>query len=139
MNTQTTHIGDSDHLGIIVEKITRAKECIQNRVIKRSYKDFDVAAFLTEIYESEINEKILETDDVDEAAIAFETMFKEIIDKYAKIKVFQQRKNYIPYLSCETKALIKEKNVVRNEAIKTNDVNLMKEAKCLSKDITSWG
>ena len=41
------------------------------------------------------------------------------MDNHAPVKIIQIRKNYIPYLSEETKALIQNRKAVQEEAIKT--------------------
>ena len=106
-------------------------------VKKRSYKSFNVQSFLTDINTSNINEIVVKEKDVNKAAQIFERKFKEVLDKHAKIKVFQQRKNYLPYLSEETKQTMADKKAVMSEACKKNDKELLKEGKRLGRVIKS--
>ena len=102
---------------------------------KRSYKDFKVEDFLTEVLESQINDAVTDCEELDEAAEMFEGMFKTILDKHAPVKVFQMRKNYTPYLREETKLLMEEQKVLKEEMTRTGDITLAKELKVLSKEI----
>ena len=57
----------------------------------------------------------------------FQNIFNSVLDKHAPIKVFQIRKNYVPFLSKETKLLMKERDILKTEATKTNDPVLLEE------------
>ena len=111
-------IGNSDHLGIVVRKFTRVERSKPNTVMKRSYKSFKVEDFLTDIMESNINRAVTAHAELDKAAEIFEEKFRTTLDKHAPIKVFQMRKNYAPYLSQETKLLMEERKVLKEEMTK---------------------
>ena len=129
-------VGTSDHLGVVVTKYSKVEKSKPQTVKKRSYKNFKVEDFLTEIFESKINESVTECDDIDAAAETFEKMFREILDEHAPVKVFQMRKNYTPYLSEETKLLMKEQKILKEEITRNGDVALTKELKIISKKIS---
>ena len=69
--------------------------------------------FLTDVYESNINHSVTNEEDIDVAAEIFERSFRKILDKHAPIKVFQQRKNYLPFLSEVTKQTIYEFSFIK--------------------------
>ena len=118
---------DSDHLAVFVTKFSKE---IQNRphtVLKRSYKNFDQNAFLQDIHDTKINEAVTACDNIETAAETFQKLFGQVLDKHAPIKIFQSRKNYVPYLSKETKHLMDERNALKEEATATGDPELMKE------------
>ena len=48
-------VGNSDHLGVVITKYTKVLKSKPNTVMKRSYTNFDVEKFLTEIVNSDIN------------------------------------------------------------------------------------
>ena len=102
-------MGDSDHLGIVVTKYTRAPALKPRTVIKRSYKYFNIESFLTDILNSDINDAVCAHEDLEGAAEVFENKFKAIIDKHAPIKKNQMRNNYSPFVSESTKLLNQEK------------------------------
>ena len=108
-------VGTSDHLGIVVTKYAKVEKSKPQTVKKRSYKNFKVEDFLKEVFESKIDEAVKACEDIDAAAEVFENMFRNILDSHAPIKVFQMRKNYTPYLSEETKTLMKEQKVLKEE------------------------
>ena len=92
--------GDSDHLAVLFTKFSKEVKIKPQTIKKRSYKNFDVENFLTEVNNSGINETITALDDLDEAAAKFQEMFGSLLDRHAPIKVFQIRKHshYVPYL-----------------------------------------
>ena len=75
------------------------------------------------------------SDDIDDAAEVFDKKFRNILDKHAPIKIFQMRRNYNPYLSEETKHLIEERKVLKEEMTRQGDIALAKEVKQKSKEI----
>ena len=87
-NPEVVAVGNSDHLGVVVRKFAKVEKSKPNTVLKRSYKNFKPEEFLTDVLESDINNVVSASDDLDSAAELFETKFKSIIDKHAPIKVF---------------------------------------------------
>ena len=128
-------VGDSDHLGVVVTKYTRSAPIKPRTVIKRSYKNFNIELFLTDILNSTIDNDVTGSNDIEEAAEIFEQGFRSILDKHAPIKVFQMRKHYSPYVSELTKNLIKQRNYLKEEAIATGDKNAEKAFKKKGKEI----
>ena len=128
-------VGDSDHLGVVVTKYAKVIVMKPRTVTKRSYKQFNVEQFLTEVSNSKINGKVTACTGLEEAAEVFEEMFKKILDENAPIKTFQMRKHYSPFISDKTKLLMMERNTLEEEAVKNADKKAEKEAKKLSKQL----
>ena len=63
-----------------------------------------------------MNKKILYCDNIEEAASKFQILFDNILEKYAPLKVYQSRSNYVPFLSHETKALMRERDALKEES-----------------------
>ena len=122
-------VGDSDHLGIVVTKFSRAEPLKPKTVTKRSYKNFNIESFLTNILNSNINNDVTACGNVEEAAKVFEESFKVILDKHAPIKTFQMRNHYSPHVSSKTKALMKERNDLKDLATTTGDKEAEKQFK----------
>ena len=101
--TKVVCVGSSDHMGIVVKKLAKTPASRPQTLRKRSYKEFDIASFLTQIYLSDINSTVTAIKSLNEAAEMFEKGFRAILDNHAPMKIIQIRKNYIPYLSHETK------------------------------------
>ena len=104
-------------------------------VRKRSYKHFSVGNFLTDIYNSGINERVVAENDIEEAATVFQDMFSEVLNFHAPMKIFQMRKHYSPEISAETKLLINERNILQQEATVTGNNLLLKEFKEKAKEV----
>ena len=103
-------IGSSDHLAVFIIKHSRCLNSRPKHVKKRSYANFEIEKFLLDIYKSDINRRVTARKDIEEAAMEFHACFTEVLNVHAPIKVFQMRKNYLPYLGKETKLLIEKKN-----------------------------
>ena len=132
---EVVDVGTSDHMGVVITKYTKVARSKPNTVMKRSYKDFKVENFLTDILESDIDKSVTACKDLDHAAKMFEEKFKFILDRHAPIKIFQMRRNYSPYLKEETKLLIEERSILKEEMTRLGDPDLAKEVKRLSKEI----
>ena len=128
-------VGESDHLGVVVTKYVKAPKIKPRTVTKRSYKNFSVETFLTEILNSKIDENVTACETLEEAAEVFEELFKKILDRNAPMKTFQMRKNYSPYVSDKTKLLIMDRNALKLKAVKDADKIAEKEVKKLGKQI----
>ena len=122
--------GDSDHLAVSLTKFTRELSYRPHTVLKRSYKNFDIGQFLQDILDSNINRKVLEQVHFEGAVEIFQSVFLKILDYHAPVHVFQTRKNYVPFLSEDMKRLMRERDVLKEEATKTGDPILMSEYRC---------
>ena len=76
-----------------------------NTIKKRSYKNFDEEAFLRDIQEIDFMD-VINSNDIDEAAMLFDQKFNSALDKHAPIRTFQQHKHYLPFLSDNTKSMM---------------------------------
>ena len=92
-------IGDSDHFRILAVKTS--KHLLQKETIikKRIYKNFDTRAFLQDIYEANINTKVLEENTIEKASQKFQDCFLPILNKHAPLSTIQIRNNYCPFIS----------------------------------------
>ena len=108
-------IGESDHLGIMVTKLSKNAVHKPQTLRKRVYKNFDIHSFLTDIYESDINQSVTNEPDLENAARLFGQKFADILESHAPIKTLYVRKNYRPDISLETKYLIKEKQIYKKK------------------------
>ena len=127
--------GDSDHLAVIITKYAKAPICKPQTTRKRNFKNFCIESFLTDVYNSDINQRVTERDNMEEAAKVFERKFSEILDFHAPMKTYQMRKHYLPHISEETKLLIKERKTLHEEAVRTGNTILLKEFKNKSKEV----
>ena len=105
-------IGNSDHLAVFITKYSKEVVLQPKMIRKQSYKYFNIENFLSDIYHSEINATVTNLDDLESAATQFQTLFSRILNLHAPMKTFQVRSKYLPFLSEETKNLIKNKNIL---------------------------
>ena len=102
---------------------------------KRSYKNFIIEDFLSDIYQSDIDTRVTALNDLELAASEFQSLFSEILNRHAPVKTFQMRKNYLPYLSQNTKSLIKEINILFKKATMEGNREKHSKSKEMSKQI----
>ena len=126
-NPKVESAGDSDHLAVIVNKYSKELKKKPMAVLKRSYKNFNPVSFLLDIQNYSIDEAVTACDNLDDAAIMFQELFSHVLDRHAPRKIFQTRKNYVPYISAETKLLMAEREALKEEATKHGDEDLWKE------------
>ena len=88
-------IGTSDHMAVYLTKHCNSFDSRPKFLKKRSYKNFNIEHFLTDINNSAINSRVTCLNDLDQAAEEFQNMFLEILDSHAPIKTYQMRKNYL--------------------------------------------
>ena len=63
---------------------------------------------------------VINSNDIDEAATLFEQKFNSALDKHAPIRTFQQHKHYLPFLSDNTKSLMKRRDELKKSATTNN-------------------
>ena len=127
--------GESDHLAVILSKFSKEVKSRQHAVLKRNYKNFDPVSFLLDIQSSFIDEAVLSCNTIESAAMTFSEIFSHVLDRHAPCKVFQNRLHYVPYLSEETKILMQERNILKEESTRLGDESLLKEYKILRNKV----
>ena len=102
-------VGNSDHLGVVLTKYTRAPKPKPKVVMKRSYKHFKTEDFLNDINSRDINVDVTCESSLEQAATKFKASFKAVLDRHAPIRVFQMRKLFsIPFRGNEASHLSKK-------------------------------
>ena len=107
---ETQFCGGSDHK--LVFAIRKSKSIIkQSRYIhKRCYKSFDLDAFMYDLENIKWWE-VYKCDYVEQAVEHFTNTFVALLDKHIPLRVIQIRKNYVPWLSDQTKQLMEERDL----------------------------
>ena len=101
-------VGESDHFGVMATKNTREIRNSSRTTKKRIYKNFDKNEFIKDMEKAKeegLFAQMFTTNDIDEATEIFTREFTRILDEHAPLKTIQNRKNYIPYISEESKKL----------------------------------
>ena len=104
------------------------------------YRNFDPIEFVNDIRLAKQRGKfdqIHNTNDIEVAGDLFTAEFSEVLDKHAPIKVIQNRRNYVPYLSAEIKKLMAERDSFKQEAARFGDAVSYNNYKELRNKITS--
>ena len=82
-------VGNSDHLGVVITKYTKAPKIKPKVIMKRSYKNFLVEEFLKDINSSNLNEDVTAINNIEEAALKFETTVTFFFIYMTYVKIFQ--------------------------------------------------
>ena len=126
--------GSSDHLAIMTTKFSREIPQKPKAVKKRSYKNFVEKDFIREVKFTKFDE-VLNTNVPEEATESFTRIFNKIIDNHAPIKIFLTRNNYAPWLSEETKRIMKERDRLKCTSKESQDINVLKQYRKLRNQI----
>ena len=120
---------------MLVSKVSKEFSNIAPAVLRRSYKSFDTLSFLKDVYNCVIDDAVLACNNLNDAATTFKEIFCHILDRHAPCKVIQSRSNYVPYLSSDTKQLMKYRDAIKEEATKQADPDLFKNFKRLRNKV----
>ena len=112
--------GSSDHRVIHTVRFSTQVKSQVRYVEKRSYKNFNKDKFLAEFRKIRWWNLYASTD-VNKAVEILTSEFSKLLDKHAPIKKFQTRKHYAPWLSVETKKLMKERDQAQAWAVSTKN------------------
>ena len=82
-------------------------------------------------------DKVLKNRNIDEASAIFSGIFGSLLKRHAPLKVVQVRKNYIPWISDETRELQINRDSLKKEAIQENNVEKFLEYKKLRNHVSS--
>ena len=130
------YTGGSDHKII---KITRYSKSIQKHVRyvrKRCYKEFDEEEFCKRVKELTWYDVYM-CEDANQAANLLTAKLSKILDAMAPVRTVQCRKNYAPWLSPTTKALMKERDAAQRLAASTGERDHWREFKNKRNTVTA--
>ena len=112
-------VGQSDHLGILITKSSKEVRNYVRTTRKNIYKNFNKEAFLNDIQEAKCAGKfdgVFSASTPDEAVEAFTQSSCKVLDHHAPIKVIQNRKDYVPYISPHLSNLMVERDQLKESA-----------------------
>ena len=115
-----TSAGSSDHLAVLITKYSRQLRQEPRTIKQRNYKNFNPTEFLTEIACTNFD-RVKLCFDPDTAAALFSGIFGSVLNKYAPVKIYQTRNNYVPWLSQETKDLMNRRDKAKEDSTRTGD------------------
>ena len=125
--------GSSHHNIIAATRLTKSPVNRIRYVKKRNFKYFNKTEFRREIRKLSWWD-IYTSTDVNVAVESLTSKINSVLDKMAPIKIFQNRQNYAPWLSKESKDLIKERDILRAHAKSTgNEGDWLKFKKARNK------
>ena len=128
--------GGSDHKMIFATRHAKLPNKIPRYVKKRSFKNFSSFDFCEEMSKVSWFD-IYQCEDIDTAVQLFTDRFIRVLDNHAPMKIFQNRTNYSPWLSVDTKELIRQRNVAQSHAALTNNSKDWKTFRNLRNQVTS--
>ena len=125
--------GDSDHDLISYTRFSKNPPVPARIICKRSYKNFESSAFLADIAKIDWSE-VYESTDVDEATECFTRKFRFALNVHAPWSRIQQHKTFSPWITAETKELMKQRDSWKKIA---KDLALLSQAACPAQ-IHAW-
>ena len=110
-----TSFGDSDHDIVSYTRFSKLPPNPTKVIYKRSFKHFDREAYLEDMKCVDWSEVYLQVD-VDLAAACLTHKINVVLDIHAPWVRIYQRKNFVPWLSSNTRYLIKERDLYKRIA-----------------------
>ena len=114
-----TELAGSDHKLLKVTRFAKSVKRSSRYVRKRCYKDFDETEFRKKVSELSWFELYL-CDDVEKAVHLLTSNINRVLDQFAPVRTVQMRSRYAPWLSSETKAIMKERDAAQVQASYSN-------------------
>ena len=108
--------GASDHDGISYTRYSREPPPPARTIRKRSYKNFVENDYLRDVSRIDFTD-VYCCRDVDAAAELLTRKLVEVLDNHAPWIVFQQRKNFRPWITAETVELMGQRDRLKEEAV----------------------
>ena len=128
-------VGGSDHKLIKIVRFSKSLAHSARYVRKRCYKEFSEAEFCARVQQISWFELYM-VEEVDVAVNIITEKISKILDELAPIKTIQIRTRYAPWLTKETKALIKERNNVQKLAAESGDPDDWRMFKNMRNNVT---
>ena len=110
-----TSFGDSDHDLIGYVRYSKNPPVPARIICKRSYKDFIKEDFLNDVRNTDWSD-VFACTEVDMATECFTRKFRYLLNLHAPWARVQQRKNFAPWLTSETKELMKKRDIWKEKA-----------------------
>ena len=114
-NVSVTAFGGSDHDLIGYTRYSKDPPQPARTIRRRSYKTFVAGDFLTEMRQVDWSE-VLHSQDVDLAVDILTRKFRDVLNSHAPWIIYQQRKNFSPWVTKETVDLIKQRDEAKAHA-----------------------
>ena len=132
-NAEVISFGDSDHDLIGYTRYSKNPPIPAKIICKRSYKKFVSEAFLSDVSGTDWSE-VYSCTDVDLATECFTRKFRYILNVHAPWSRVQQRKTFCPWITQETKDLMKQRDLWKQKA---KDLALISQVACPAQ-IAAW-
>ena len=107
--------GGSDHDAIVYTRYSKEPKPPSRTIRKRSYKNFKEADYIRDIAHLDFTD-VYTAIDVDDAADLLTSKLVDVLNVHAPWIVFQQRKEFVPWLTSETVQLMKERDMLKEQA-----------------------
>ena len=116
-NIAVVPFGNSDHDIISYTRFLKEPPQPAQTIVKRSFRNFLPDNFVHDLSSIDWTPVYLRQD-VDEAVKVFTSLYLKVLDAHAPWIKFQRRKNYAPWISDKTKEMLKERDMMKERALK---------------------
>ena len=128
--------GTSDHDMISYTRLSKEPPIPARTIRKRSYKNFSTEKYLEDLAKVDW-EDVYTCNDVDTAAAMLTRKICYVLNVHAPWVQFQQRKFYSPWITSETKELMKQRDMWKQRAKDLSIINQNNEAS--PEQAEAWG
>ena len=128
-----TTFGNSDHDMISYSRFSKEPPVPARTIRKRSYKNFEPDKYIDDLANVDWTD-VLACNDLDTATETFTRKIRYILNVHAPWIIFQQRKFFSPWITEETKQLMKERDKLKQKA---KDLAL-RDAEVSEEQLSAW-
>ena len=128
--------GGSDHKLIIATRYAKPIKRQQRYVTKRSYKNFKADEFKAAV-KNILWFDLYQCEDVEQAVAIFTRKITTILDSMAPVRKIQARSRFAPWLSEETKKIMRARDYAQQRALESKKIGDIKEFKNLRNQVTN--
>ena len=108
-------VGCSDHDAIMYTRLSKEPKPPSRTIRKRSYKNFSETDYIRDVAKLDFTE-IYSCLEVDDAADLLTYKLVDVLNHHAPWIIFQERKNYSPWIRPETLKMMKERDAIKAKA-----------------------
>ena len=104
--------GGSDHDALIYTRLAKEPKPVTRTIRKRSYKNFDKESFILSVAQLDFTDVFCSID-VDEATELLTSKLVETLNVHAPWTLYQERKNFVPWVTTGTIGMMKERDALK--------------------------
>ena len=128
----------SDHyLVYCIRKFSGSLKCNHKIIKTRTVKSISQRDFLDDVAKAPSEQVVRSSNDINELAIKWSSLFSSLIDKHAPYREIRVSEKFCPWISTDLENLIQRRDHLKKAAVKSKSITLMMAYKNVRNEVTS--